>query len=391
MYRKLTSEERQTKRDIYRMNPIYRILHTPLWRQRGDDLNPEDVWEEANNWAYVLKQQNNSNYRIHVEEGIDDLNNRYSVFEIEDGELIQRDKDKVEHSVMMVSITAFLLLVNTFQNTEQHPYKQICQAIYDNVYHIRGFKEIYEEARHIEDEYESRGEFIEVADYIEQIAQREKPLSSPEVMYARNVIGRLVDENSYFSLETMLDNEVMLSRINDTNNHFFQPELNQLRANIKRVQGDNGERQEYKNIIFAEQYKDKVNDIRNAILPFVECGPEHIDYIEQRQWLAIIEPLKILDGLLLQHEDRPRRKDCTDGEICQQLAEFFGENLKSLDFTKIPKSLSGERKVWKDRCVGLTLKDWDSYIKNPRSEKKYQSLARIAKRVFGEVTKVMRR
>lgn len=391
MYRKLTSEERQIKRDIYRMNPIYKILHTPLWRQRGDDLNPEDVWEEANNWAFILKQQNNVNCRIHVEEGIDDLYSRYSVFEIEGGGMIQRDKNKVEHSVMMVSLTTFLLLVNTNENAEDHPYKQICQAIYENVSHIRGFNELYEEARQIENEYESRGEYIDVADYIEQIAQRESPLSSPEISFARTVIGQIVDENVFFSLDTMKDNEVVLSRVNDKNNHCFQLELNNLREIIMKAQGNDSVRLKYKNIIFSEAYLDKITDIRDAIYPFLKDGREHIDSNEQRQWLAIVEPLKILDGLLIKHEDRPRRKDCTDGEICQQLEEFFGNDIQSLDFTKIPKSISAERKNWKDRGVGLTLNDWDMYVKKPVSEKQYKSLARIAQRVYGEVAKVIRR
>lgn len=391
MYRKLSSDERQNKREIYRMNPIYRIIHTPLWRQRGDDLNPEDVWEEANNWAYILKQQNNDNCRIHVEEGLDDLYSRYSVFEVDGGEMIRRDRIKVEHSVMMVALTAFLLLANTYENTEGHPYKLICQTIYDNISCIVGFKELYEEVRQVEDEYESRGEFIDVADYIEQIAQREAPLSSPEILYARKVIGELVDENKYFPIYTMKDNETILSRINDKNNHCFQPELDLLRDNIKKVQGDNNVRLDYKNIIFAEQYKDKIVEIRSAIFPFVEGGPEHINPNEQRQWLAIVEPLKIIDGLLIQHEDRPRRKECTDGEICQQLKEFFGDNFNSLDFTKIPKSISDERKKWKDRDIGFSSKDWGLYINNPRSENNYKSLARIAQRVYGEILKVIRR
>lgn len=391
MYRKLSSEERRIKRDIYRMNPIYRILHTPLWRQRGDDLNPEDVWEEANNWAFILKQQNNDNYRIHVEEGLDDLYSRYSVFEIEGREMIKRDRIKIEHSVMMVSITAFLLLANTYKDADKHPYKKICQAIYENISHINGFKEIYEEARKIEDDFESRGEFIDVADYIEEIAQREAPLSSPEISFAREVIGQIVDENNYFPLETMKDNETILSRVNDNNNHCFQLELDLLRNNIKKLQGDNNVRFDYKNIIFAEKYCDKIVEIRSAIYPFIEGGTDHIDPKEQRQWLAIVEPLKLIDGLLIKHDDRPRRKECTDGEICQQLAEFFGENFKSLVFSKIPKSLSEERKKWKDRGIGLKIEDWDLYINNFRSEKKYQSLARIAKRVYGEVVKVIRR
>ena len=66
MYRKLSIEERQVRREKYRQNPIYRILYTPLWKQRGDDLSPEDVWDEANNLAYKLKSISSGNCKIIV-------------------------------------------------------------------------------------------------------------------------------------------------------------------------------------------------------------------------------------------------------------------------------------------------------------------------------------
>ena len=124
---------------------------------------------------------------------------------------------------------------------------------------------------------------------------------------------------------------------------------------------------------------------------FVEGGPYHIDKSRKNQWLAIIEPLKLIDGLLITHEERPKNKECTDGEICDQLKEFFSDIVKTLDFDKIPKSISAERTQWKERGIGLTLSDWNNYLNSPRSETKYKALADIAKRVYGEVVKVIRR
>jgi hypothetical protein len=132
-------------------------------------------------------------------------------------------------------------------------------------------------------------------------------------------------------------------------------------------------------------------DIRNAILPFVVGGVERIDPKRQNQWLAIIEPLRIYEGLLITHEDKTKNKECTNGEICNQLKEFFSDKVKSLDFAKIPKSISAERTEWKKRGVGLSLTDWDKYLKSPRSETKYKTLANIAKKVYGEVAKALRR
>ena len=338
----------------------------------------------------MLKQADSELTQIIVAEAFDDLCERYSFFSLENGDMVSRSHDQAEHSAMMVALVAFLLLANVYPEAKDHPYLHICQLLTDVAEKIVGYKEIYEEARQIEDAYESHGEFIEVADFIEQMAIRDDTLSSSEIAYARSVIGQIVEENSYFLLETMKDNEVILARVNDKNNHCFQPELNLLRDKIKDVEGGSGERLEYENIIFAPSYDDKISDIRNAIAPFVKDGPSHIDATKQNQWLAIIEPLKLIDGLLITHDDKPRRKECTDGEICQQMKVFFGDLVKSVDFGKIPKSISHERNVWKDRNVGLSFADWDRYINFTRRETKYEHLAKIAKSVYGKVANVIR-
>ena len=391
MYRKLSIEERQARREKYRQNPIYRILYTPLWKQRGDDLSPEDVWEEANNLAYKLKSINGDNCKITVAEEYDDLCERYSSFHVENDDVIRRTFTQAEHSAMMVSLGAFLLLANTYPEAKGHPYLKVCQSLTDVACNINGYTEIYEEARAIEDEYESKGEFIEVADFIEQIALRDTPLSSSEITFARKVFGQIVVENRFVHIDTMKDNERILSRVSDMNGHCFQPEVDQIRDIIRKVEGDDSERLEYENIIFAKEYEGKITEIRNAILPFVVGGVEHIDPNRQNQWLAIIEPLRIYDGLLIRHEDKPKNKECTAEEICLQMKVFFGDIVKSVDFSKIPKSISAERTKWKEMGIGITLSDWDNYLISPKSEKKHKTLANIAKKVYGEVAKAVRR
>ena len=391
MYRKLSVEERHARREKYRQNPIYRILYTPLWKQRGNDLSPEDVWEEANNLAYKLKHIISDDCQIVVSEEFDDLCERYSLFHIEQGYEIRRNYAEAEHSAMMVSLTAFLLLANIYPEAKGHPYLKVCQSLTDVACTISGYFEIYEEARQIEDEYERKGEIIEVADFIEQIALRDTPLSLSEIDYARTVIEQIVDENKTVHIDTMRDNETILSRVNDKNNHCFQAEVDHLRDMIKKVEGNENKRFEYQNAIFAKCYEDKVADIRRAILPFVDGGVNHIDSNKQNQWLAIVEPLKRIEGLLIMHEEKPRRSECTDSEICQQLSIFFKDQVKQVDFAKIPKSISAERNVWKREGVGLTLADWKKYQTSPKAEDKYRTLATVAMRVYGEVVKVIRR
>ena len=290
---------------------------------------------------------------------------------------------------MMVSTTAFFLFLNVYPYPNDHPNADICKAIGYIVSNIDGFKELYEGIRQEEDKRESHGGFIEVADFIEQISIQEEPLSEQQTIKARRMFGQFVEENKYCDLPTMYANERMIARVNDNNNHCLQSELNLLRKQIKEVEGNGGQNVEYRNIIFAKEYEDKVSLIRHAIYPFVSDGTNHINPKEQRQWLAIVEPLKLIDGLLIKHEDRPKHKNCTNGEICQQLSEFYGKECPDVDFDKIPKSIDAERKKWRDNKVGLTFESWHKYASTPLGNPKYKPLARVAERVYGEIKRVI--
>ncbi len=386
MYYKLSQREIQDRRARYRVNPIYKILYTPLWKQRGNDLSPVEVWEEANKLAFKLKSIRDDDWQLIVAEFFEDLCKSYSTF-IDNGYKIRRDFSQAEHSAMMVTLTAFLLLANTYPEAKGHPYLKVCQSLIDVASDIPGYKVIYEEARKIEDEYESKGEFIEVADYIEQIANRETPLTASEIQFGRKIIMEIIDEGQYVHLDTMKENEILLSRVNDKNEHCFQNEINILRERLNKLQGEDRSRLKYENIIFAKDYEDKITDIRDVIYRFIKIEKDHIDERRQNQWLAIIEPLKRIDGLLITHDDKPRRKECSDDEICQQMKIFFEDQFKSIDFSKIPKSISSERSKWRARGVGLSFSDWERYY---RGDPKYKALAKVASRLYGELLKVIR-
>ena len=73
-----------------------------------------------------------------------------------------------------------------------------------------------------------------------------------------------------------------------------------------------------------------------------------------------------------------------------QLKEYFEEDFTSLNFENIPKSISEERKHWRERGVGLSFEDWNKYINKGHTEKKYETLATIARSVYGEILKAIR-
>ena len=390
MYCKLSVDERRSRRGEFKENPIYCMLYAPLWRRRGNDLWPEEVWIEATFFAFKLKKIDRSEVSMCVKELFGDLCEQFLCFREDDGSTTKRNFEQSLHSAMMVSFAALLLLLNVHPNADDHPYADVCKTLGQVLADLKGFNELYEEARREEDDREKQGKFIEVADYIEQISTRETPISANQLEYTHHVLEQIIDENKQCDINTMLDNERILSRVNDLNGHLFQPEVDLLRQQIREVQEDDGQNIEYKNYIFAQKYEDLIIIIRKTIYPFVFNGIYHIDSKEQRQWLAIIEPLKRIDDLLMVHEDRKVHKECTNGEICQQLQEFFGKDLPSLDFDKIPKSISFERSKWKENNVGLTFDDWKRYAQSKTSNRKYKPLAEVSYRLYGELKKVIK-
>ena len=388
MYCKLSIDERRLRRGEFKENPIYCMLYAPLWRRRGNDLSPEEVWIEAIGLAFKLKKIDHTEVSMCVKEQFEDLCDQYMCFREEDGSTTKRDLEQSLHSAMMVSFAAFLLLLNVHPNADDHPYADVCDTLGKLLSDLKGFKELYKEAKREEDEREKQGKFIEVADFIEQIVIQENPLDQNQLVKARQMFGQFVEENKYCDLLTMYANERMMARVNDYNDHCLQPELDLLRKQIKEVEGNDGQNVEYRNIIFAKTYEDKVSAIRHAIYPFISKGTDHIDPKEQRQWLAIVEPLKLIEGLLIKHDDKPKHKNCTNVEICQQLREFFGKEFPDVDFDKIPKSIDAERKKWRENGVGLSFGAWHDYASAPLGNPKYKPLARIAERVYGEIIRV---
>ena len=216
-------------------NSLFLTLYTPLWRRRGEDLSPEEVWVEGNRLAVLLREESTVDSQIRIEQAFDDLCSTYEVFATEDGSLENRNQQQAEHSAMMVTLTAFLLLLNVYDKAENHPYHELLTYLKSIIWDVPDCQKLYEDIRDSEDFREQQGKFIEVADFIEEIETNEEPLLPYQLEFACKAIGQFVDENKYCSLSTMLDNERMISRISDANNHCFNNQLELLRAEIDTV------------------------------------------------------------------------------------------------------------------------------------------------------------
>lgn len=235
MFRRLNLVERRERRGTLNNNSLFLTLYTPLLRRRGEDLSPEEVWVEGNRLAVLLREESNDDSQIRIEQAFDDLCSSYEVFATLDGSREKRSKQQAEHSAMMVMLTAFLLLLNVYDKPDGHPYYHILLYLKSIIWEIPDCQKLYEEIRTSEDVREGRGLFIEVADFIEEIATQEEPLIPAQVEFACKRMEDFIKENKYCNLSTMVDNERMISRISDANNHCFQKPLELLRAEINSV------------------------------------------------------------------------------------------------------------------------------------------------------------
>ena len=181
MFRKLSAEEKQECRSRLNSNSLFLTLYTPLWRRRGDDLSPEEVWMEGNKMAVLLREKSEMDTQIRVEQAFDDLCASYEVFIIEDGSSVRRNQQQASQTAMMVTLTAFLLLLNVYDHAEGHPFCEILTCLKNVFWEIPGCIDLYEDIRKSEDEREEKGKFIEVANFIEDITSNDLPLSPSHI------------------------------------------------------------------------------------------------------------------------------------------------------------------------------------------------------------------
>lgn len=239
-HHRLSLAERRKVREANRSNLLYMILYQPLWRQRGGDLSPEDVWAEALLVAREIQGVNAFEARMKAAATVEDLCERYLVFEDEQGLSERRDEKLALHSAMMVVTTAFFMLLNEQEELDDHPNGYICKALKDAVRDVTGFREIYEGTRREEDALEYSGKFIEACSLLDYISGLPS-VSERDISRLHEVMGLLVDETKKGNLPTIEEQERMFARVNDKTNGAIDKELNDLRVFRDQIKENNNE------------------------------------------------------------------------------------------------------------------------------------------------------
>lgn len=239
-YHRLSLAERRRVRDANRKNLLYMILYLPLWHQRGGDLSPEDVWAEALSVARELQGVNAFEARMKAAATVEDLCERYSVFEDEQRLLERREEAQAMHSATMVVTTAFFMLLNEEEELDDHPNRFICKALKDAVRDIEGFREIYEGARREEDALEYSGKFIKACSLLDYILGLTS-VGERDISRLHEVMGILLDETKKGNLPTAEEEERKWARVNDKTNGAIDKELNDLRVYIDQIKKNNNE------------------------------------------------------------------------------------------------------------------------------------------------------
>lgn len=239
-YHRLSLAERRKVREANRKNLLYMILYQPLWHQRGGDLSPEDVWTEALPVARELQGVNAFEARMEAAATVEDLCERYSVFEDEQGLLERREEHHAMHSAMMVVTTAFFMLLNEEEDLDDHPNRYICKALKDAIRDVPGFREIYEGARREEDALEYSGKFIEACSLLDYISGL-STVGKRDINHLHEVMGLLVDETKKSNLPTIEEQERLFARVNDKTNGAIEKELSDLRVFRDQIRKNNNE------------------------------------------------------------------------------------------------------------------------------------------------------
>lgn len=274
-YHRLSLAERRKVREANRENLLYRILYLPLSHQRGGDLSPEDVWEEALKVAGDLKVREDSEgqmkedkemriaealeARMKASAVVEDLCERYSVFEDEQGIVVPRDERASQHSAMMVVATAFFMLLNEKEALEDNPNRFICKALKDAVRDVEGFQEVYEGARQEEDSLEYSGRFIKACSLLEYISTLPS-VGERDISRLHEVIGLLVDETLNGNLPTIEEQERLMARVNDKTGGAISKELNYLRVSLDKKRKERTELP----ALDAERLASAVEEVQNS-------------------------------------------------------------------------------------------------------------------------------
>lgn len=227
--KRLTEEERRAVRNECSTDSIFRMMYLPLWRQRSDDLQPEEVWKEA---CWVVKRIGDTETDVREFEVLslfDDLAKRYEVLSPD----VVRTADDVSHSVMMVMLAVFFMLLDVKSDLDNHPHLEICQLLKKQICTVRNYSTLYEDCRKEEDKREAKGDFIPVIDYIEHLAsasiERGENVQETLPPQAVGMLSEFVDEVMKGDAASMKEAELILSRINDKNFHQLESLLNRLR------------------------------------------------------------------------------------------------------------------------------------------------------------------
>ena len=232
-YHRLSLAERQALRKSWKNDLLYMMLYQPLWRQRGNDLSPEDVWAEALLLAKELRGTNAVEARIRAAEAFEDLCECYSAFESDSEEITIRDEALAMHSAMMVMLAVFFMLLNEAEHLDENPNRFICKELKDVISGVEGFRDIYEGARCEEDNLEFHGRFIEAYNILEKVSCM-KQVGKRDIARLHEVMGILLRETKKSTLPTMKEDERNWARVNDATGGAIAQELKGLREAINK-------------------------------------------------------------------------------------------------------------------------------------------------------------
>ena len=167
MFKRLTEEEIKKLRAEYHKVPAFIVTYRAIdWMSTEySDIEPVEAWSEA---IEVMKTIAAEDYkRFSIESACRDLPRKYEAFQDITGQIHTRSRECAERTALMVLFDAVFMLIMRQKDVEDHPYKEYCQYIVNEIVSYPHYEDMCKMVRTNEENLEEdTGHELEPQDFL---------------------------------------------------------------------------------------------------------------------------------------------------------------------------------------------------------------------------------
>ncbi len=198
---------------------LYPALHE--MSRRYDELLPAEIYDEAMRLSRFLMDVPRPD--LIKDEVTEMMRVRYAVFE-QDAETTQRTDEEIGRTSFLVMVVALYQLVVINKRQEVGRHEERCQMLAEMTFQHELLHDFMERVRETEDEEELKGKRVQIVNLMIQEDEVDKD----------GLIDMIVDCSLQYKDDVIEKNLLVLSDVNDQNNHRYDMQVERLRAALKK-------------------------------------------------------------------------------------------------------------------------------------------------------------